>query len=203
MAESRPNLSELLESEYKILQDKIDKIGAFKLTVRGWSVTIVLASLFAVASSKSMPPEIVLVLLLFIVAFYLMERAELSLGRKLKARILQIEEVLTRLIGEATPSPTSLYGLGNIPGIASQSIRKRAVPLSWRFRQLPREIFITTFLFYSAQAVAVVATFLVLKAMDQHPGNLKPRLMLVERPGYEHRDVLPPGKEWRCPESKK
>src|SRR5258707_1121136 len=141
MADSRPNLSALLETEYKILQDKIDKIGAFKLTVRGWSVTIVLASLFAVASSKVMPPEIVLVLLLFIVAFYLMERSELSLGHRLKARILQIEAVLTTLLEGSTSSPTSLHGLGNVPGIGSQSVRKRTVPLSWRFRQLPRELF--------------------------------------------------------------
>ncbi|MGB6942140.1 MAG: hypothetical protein WBE37_07090 [Bryobacteraceae bacterium] len=38
------DLLDQLSSEYKILQDKIDKIGAFKFTIRGWSVTIVIAS---------------------------------------------------------------------------------------------------------------------------------------------------------------
>ena len=30
--------------EYKILQDKIDKIGGFRFTIKGWSVTAVIAA---------------------------------------------------------------------------------------------------------------------------------------------------------------
>ena len=30
--------------EYKILQDKIDKIGGFRISIKGWSVTVVLAA---------------------------------------------------------------------------------------------------------------------------------------------------------------
>jgi len=33
-----------LTDEYKILQDKIDKIGGFRFTIKGWSVTAVIAA---------------------------------------------------------------------------------------------------------------------------------------------------------------
>lgn len=33
-----------LIDEYKILQDKIDKIGGFRFTIKGWSVTAVIAA---------------------------------------------------------------------------------------------------------------------------------------------------------------
>jgi hypothetical protein len=38
--------------EYKILQDKIDKIGGFRFTVKGWSVTITTAALAAAGAAK-------------------------------------------------------------------------------------------------------------------------------------------------------
>jgi hypothetical protein len=33
-----------LADEYKILQDKIDKIGAFRFTIKGWSITVIIAA---------------------------------------------------------------------------------------------------------------------------------------------------------------
>lgn len=33
-----------LTDEYKLLQDKIDKIGGFRFTIKGWSVTAVIAA---------------------------------------------------------------------------------------------------------------------------------------------------------------
>src|SRR6267154_5661686 len=44
-----------LENEYKILQDKIDKIGAFRFTIKGWSITVILAAAFAGASTAKIP----------------------------------------------------------------------------------------------------------------------------------------------------
>jgi hypothetical protein len=38
--------------EYKMLQDKIDKIGGFRSTIKGWSVTIVIAAAAATSSTS-------------------------------------------------------------------------------------------------------------------------------------------------------
>jgi FtsH-binding integral membrane protein len=43
-----------LADEYKILQDKIDKIGAFRFTIKGWSVTAVIAASVASSTAKSL-----------------------------------------------------------------------------------------------------------------------------------------------------
>jgi hypothetical protein len=42
-----------LTDEYKILQDKIDKIGSFRFTIKGWSVSAVLAASAAAGSATT------------------------------------------------------------------------------------------------------------------------------------------------------
>ena len=42
-----------MTDEYKILQDKIDKIGGFRFTIKGWSVTAVVAATAAASATKS------------------------------------------------------------------------------------------------------------------------------------------------------
>ena len=36
-----------LADEYRIIQDKIDKIGAFRFTIKGWSVTVIIGAIAA------------------------------------------------------------------------------------------------------------------------------------------------------------
>jgi len=60
-----------LTDEYKILQDKIDKIGAFRFTIKGWSVTAVVAASAAGAASKSLSTVFTLsVALVFMLIFF-------------------------------------------------------------------------------------------------------------------------------------
>ena len=44
-----------LSDEYKILQDKIDKIGAFRFTIKGWSVTVIAVSVAAGSAFGNIP----------------------------------------------------------------------------------------------------------------------------------------------------
>ncbi|WP_157477658.1 hypothetical protein [Granulicella tundricola] len=45
-----------LGDEYKILQDKIDKIGAFRVTIKGFSATALGGGLVAVSTGKGPSP---------------------------------------------------------------------------------------------------------------------------------------------------
>jgi hypothetical protein len=84
-------LSLLLE-EYKLLQDKIDKIGAFRFTIKGWAVTATVGALVAIASGKGFSPSAssfaIDVLLLF---FFFFEREQVNLGWVFNNRVRQIE----------------------------------------------------------------------------------------------------------------
>ncbi|MDP8983318.1 MAG: hypothetical protein M3O35_22310 [Acidobacteriota bacterium] len=60
-----------LTDEYKILQDKVDKIGAFRFTIKGWSVTAVIAASAAAGSAKSLTTVFTISLgLAFMVFFF-------------------------------------------------------------------------------------------------------------------------------------
>ena len=67
-------LSEMIMQtrEYQILQDKLDKIGAFRFTIKGWSVTVTAASLAAATATNA--SALVATLPLFIaLVFFLLE----------------------------------------------------------------------------------------------------------------------------------
>jgi len=68
-------LLDQLSNEYKILQDKIDKIGAFKFTIRGWSLTLVVASCIGATTAKP-PPRLLWGLIVFVLVFLVLERTQ-------------------------------------------------------------------------------------------------------------------------------
>src|SRR3954465_11922919 len=95
-----------LENEYKILQDKIDKIGAFRFTIKGWSITVILAAVFAGASTLKIPAWLWLIsLLAFIVSFFYFELAQTKLRRKFVLRCILIESAITRVLRTAATRP--------------------------------------------------------------------------------------------------
>jgi len=69
-------LLDQLSREYQILQDKIDKIGGFKFTIRGWSVTIVVASSIGAATATLPSPFLLLGLIIFVLVFGHMESVQ-------------------------------------------------------------------------------------------------------------------------------
>jgi hypothetical protein len=88
-----------LTDEYKILQDKIDKIGAFRFTIKGWSVTAVVAASAAGAASKSLSTVLTLSvgLIVMIIFFFLLEYEQVILSRLYAARAGSIEDAFRRI----------------------------------------------------------------------------------------------------------
>jgi uncharacterized membrane protein len=85
-------LIDRLADEYKILQDKIDKIGAFRFTIKGWSITVVIAALFASSATSSVSPILLIVcLLVVVVLFFFVEKKQTDLSHYFGERTISIE----------------------------------------------------------------------------------------------------------------
>lgn len=88
-----------LTDEYKIIQDKIDKIGAFRFTIKGWSITVLVGALFAAgAANSARSPFWVLPLLLFLGIFFWLEKRQSDISNRLSLRALQIERTVSRFL---------------------------------------------------------------------------------------------------------
>src|SRR6266849_962940 len=88
-----------LADEYKILQDKIDKIGAFRFTIKGWSVTVVIAAGAAGANTQSLLAALTLsvgaaVMLWF---FFQLELEQVRLSRLFGYRAGRLEEAFRKI----------------------------------------------------------------------------------------------------------
>jgi hypothetical protein len=92
------NLKGLLSDEYKILQDKIDKIGAFRFTIKGWSITAVIAA-SAAASGKGLSAvfTISLGLVVMLIFFFLLECEQVKLTNLFGDRAGRLEDAFRRI----------------------------------------------------------------------------------------------------------
>lgn len=81
--------------EYKILQDKIDKIGAFRFQVRGWVVTLITAALVAGPVPQGVTGPVLALVpfggLLLVFVFWCLEVEQSRNQNLLFARVRQIE----------------------------------------------------------------------------------------------------------------
>jgi hypothetical protein len=156
VSEIDKTLLEQMNSEYRILQDKLDKIGGFRTTIRGWSVTLVIASIIAAGSSKQVSPYVLSLLFLFIYAFYAMERKQNQFGTIFGARVLNLEKRMREeLRGHVQDNPI----LGFYPGIAHHlhSSLKRKSPGNIAIWVTDPDHF-----FYIVQWIAVAVAMVVL-----------------------------------------
>lgn len=153
---------EQMNSEYRILQDKLDKIGGFRTTIRGWSITLVVASIIAAGSSKQVSPFFLSLLFIFIYAFDAMERKQNRYANIFGARILQLERRMRdELRGRSKDDPV----LGFYPGIAHHlhsSLKGRSSRHFDWFRDADR-------FFYVAQVVALVIAMVALRFWGTAP----------------------------------
>ncbi len=122
-----------LETEYKILQDKIDKIGAFRFTIKGWSITVILAAAFASASTVKIPTWLWLASLFgFLFFFFWFELEQTRLRHRFGQRCISIESAITRVLRTAATSSddaivrTSFVKLRFVPGITNHLHRRSA-----------------------------------------------------------------------------
>jgi hypothetical protein len=84
-----------LWEEYKLLQDKVDKIGAFRFTVKAWVVPSLGAFIAALYGAK-IPSVFALLGLLFVAAFYFLEKQQHAHQRAFIHRLRVIESFLKR-----------------------------------------------------------------------------------------------------------
>ena len=163
--DAQDNFVDRLMDEYKILQDKIDKIGAFRFTIKGWSITVIIASLFAGSTTKTLPRWLWAISLIgFLIVFFLSEKQQTDLRYRFGRRVLAIERVLSRLfrsLANASKSQfvaSSFLTLRFVPGIGHDSGartgRRRQPP---RPRTYWRSCVDADIGFYLAQLVVVLA----------------------------------------------
>src|SRR3989442_1980617 len=87
-----------LTDEYKILQDKIDKIGAFRFTIKGWSVAGLVAASAAAGGAKSLLTvfTISLGLAVMLLFFFWLEKEQVRLSRLFGDRARRLENAFVR-----------------------------------------------------------------------------------------------------------
>jgi len=95
----REDFQRRLTDEYKILQDKIDKIGAFRFTIKGWSVTAVIAASAAggAANSSRTMLTISVGLAAMVIFFFLLEFEQVKLSRLFGRRAMRLESAFARV----------------------------------------------------------------------------------------------------------
>jgi hypothetical protein len=149
-------LLEQMNSEYRLLQDKIDKIGAFRFTIRGWSVTLVIASIIAAGSSNVVSPYILGLLPLFIYALYATERKQNHYSVVFGDRALYLEK---RIREELRSHSQGQSIVGFYPGIAHHlhSVRRKESIGATRAWVTDPDHF-----FYVVQVIAVAVAIAVL-----------------------------------------
>src|SRR5436853_5922372 len=88
-----------MTDEYKILQDKIDKIGGFRFTIKGWSITAVIAATAAASTSKSVLTAAVVRLGLapMLLFFFFFEVEQVRLSWLFGRRARRLEDAFIRI----------------------------------------------------------------------------------------------------------
>lgn len=85
--------------EYKLLQDKMDKIGSFRFTIKGWSITAVIAATAAGSNSSSLLTVLMISLGLtfMLVLFFYFEFQQVELTRIFGARAGKLEDAFRQI----------------------------------------------------------------------------------------------------------
>jgi hypothetical protein len=108
--------------EYKLLLAKIDKLGDYRLTIRGWSATIILGLLLG-GSIASAPGYILLLALPIVAIFYLMEAHQNDLQTALQKRAASLERIMDKVATQHYQDPNPYVQrkepIGLVPGIAT------------------------------------------------------------------------------------
>jgi len=139
---SNPNLDvgdlkKRIADEHKILQDKIDKIGGFRFTIKGWSITAVIAA-SAVGTKEGLLTGVMISLglarrLLF---FFHFEYEQVKLSRIFGNRARVLEAHLNRLdrVGRVVAPIPVPYMAHEVGDASRKRARRAAQPLDLRAR---------------------------------------------------------------------
>jgi hypothetical protein len=109
--------------EYKVIQDKIDRIGDFRFRLRSWMITLVAAAAAASRPAK-LPPEVFILGFVVILTFYRLEAVQSRWERALGNRAGLLEAELRSSYGAP--------GIVNTLFFASRTARYRKILLADR-----------------------------------------------------------------------
>jgi hypothetical protein len=111
---------DLLMKEYSILQGKIDKIGEFRFTIKGWALTLNTGAV--VAAFATSLHAITAILLVFGLLFVLwrLEWRQIRLSNIFQDRALRIEKIIGRRLEAHGLRRSDFISLMRIPGIAHE-----------------------------------------------------------------------------------
>ena len=82
-----------LWEEYELLQDKIDKIGAFRFQVKGWLITLTTTFIFA-GLAAGLPRPTFCLAIPFVAGFFVIEKQQRAWERGFISRIVAIERAM-------------------------------------------------------------------------------------------------------------
>jgi hypothetical protein len=122
-SQSPDDLKKRLTDEYKILQDKIDKIGAFRFTIKGWAITAVGAATAAATATKSLAVAGVVSvgLAILVVFFFKFEIEQVRLSRLFGSLAGKLSVHSTKLIPKGFGG-----GFGHPPSAVKSSKPERS-----------------------------------------------------------------------------
>ncbi|WNM58752.1 hypothetical protein [Candidatus Nitrospira allomarina] len=86
--------------EYKILQDKLDKIGDFRFKVRGWTITVISAVVTG-GFIGNMTPFFLILPLLLVFIFQLLEKNQDIWQEAFSKRVFRLERQISRKPNES------------------------------------------------------------------------------------------------------
>ena len=143
-------MTESLWQEYKILQDKIDRIADFRFRIKGWMVTIVIAISFGGYATGRLPYQAYPSLLLVVFMFYAFEQSQKAWHGAFVSRLLTIEKeiVLVEAEQRRLKNPADIVRRTIAPRIGAAIARQKSAlrrgffgPVSYFMTANPHQIF--------------------------------------------------------------
>ena len=189
---------DLLQREYAILQDKIDKIGGFRFTIKGWALTLNTGALVAAFATALDPLIGTLLLFGMVFGLWLLELRQANLTEIFQSRALRIEVRIMRRLSSFGIRRSDFATLISCPGIASELrspvdahrpdmratsalrrrkgfwgwLRKLTPFAKWRKSKLKRQLSASDALFYLLLwAVSVAFIWFQQNHMTQNPSE--------------------------------
>ena len=135
---------ELLMREYQVLQGKIDKIGEFRFTIKGWALTLDTGTALAAFATSLDRRFAILLLLGVVVALWFLELRQIRLTEIFQNRAFRIEKVIMRRLTSHGLRRTDVALLMKVPGIATEirtPLENRALSAARKRPQWRRWIF--------------------------------------------------------------
>jgi len=185
---SQPSDPKYLWEEYKLLQDKVDRIGDFHFRIKGWMVTLLAGSSVGAYAARTPAWAFLVTILFAVAAFAIAEWRQSVMERAYLSRLFELEVLLPRFHAFQAATPTS--ALSKSPAIRRPASPGQAVALQRRpFGTIQRFAFDhDSFLFYGVAVVlSLVAAYAVHESGRRDVGNAAPAAAAGSYPSPEER----------------